>query len=141
MVYCAFRLALNVGITLKTRQALTRSSSGPFITNCIDATRRRIARVDNFRPWWLGCDPIASVEGVSLVALVANTDWYVVPDPAVGIDTTQARTRINTFLLSTSLVLRTILVEYTLRSTVGSGSNHARQTGAVTSISIIPWSV
>ena len=93
----ALRLAFNIGVTLKTRQTLARGSTVSFIANCIDATRRWIAGVDNFRSWWLGCDPIASVEGVSLVPLVANTDWYVVPDPAVGIDTTQARTRILAF--------------------------------------------
>ena len=96
MVYCAFRLALNVGITLKTRQALTRSCSGPFIANCIDTTRRWIAGVDNFRPWWLGCDPIASVEGVSLVALVANTGGNMISHSAICIDSTKSRTRILT---------------------------------------------
>ena len=97
----ALWLAFNIGITLKTRQALTRSCSGPFITNCIDATRRWIARVDNFRPWWLGCDPIASVEGVSLVALVANTDGNMISHSAICIDSTKSRTRILTASVDT----------------------------------------
>ena len=92
----ALWLAFNIGVTLKTRQALTRSCSGPFIANCIDTTRRWIAGVDNFRPWWLGCDPIASVEGVSLVALVANTDGNMISHSAICIDSTKSRTRILT---------------------------------------------
>ena len=96
LVDCALRFALNIGISPKTRKTLTRGCSCPLIANCIDATRRRITRVDNFRSWWLGCDPIASVEGVSLVPLVANTDGNMISHSAICIDSTKSRTRILT---------------------------------------------
>ena len=96
MVDGALRLAFNIRVSLKSRQTLAGSCSCSLIANCIDATRRWIARVDNFRPWWLGRDPIASVEGVSLVALVANTDGNMISHSAICIDSTKSRTRILT---------------------------------------------
>ena len=93
----ALRFAFNIRVTLEIRQTLARGCAIPFVAYGIDATRRRIARVNDFRPWWLRCDSIASVEWVPLVPLVANTDWYVVSDSAVGIDATKSRTRVLTF--------------------------------------------
>ena len=97
MVDGALRLAFNIRVSLKSRQTLAGSCSCSLITNCIDATRRRIARVNYFRSWWFRCNSVASVEGITLVPLVANTDRYVVSDPTVGIDATKSRTRVLTF--------------------------------------------
>ena len=97
MVDGALRLAFNIRVSLKSRQTLAGSCSSSLIANCIDATRRRIARVNYFRPWWLRCNSVASVEWVPLVTLVTNTDWYVVSDPTVGIDATKSRARVLTF--------------------------------------------
>jgi hypothetical protein len=46
----ALWLALNIGISMEARQTLTRGCPVSVITNCIDATRRRITWIDNLRP-------------------------------------------------------------------------------------------
>ena len=96
LVDCALRFALNIGISPKTRKTLTRGCSCPLIANCIDATRRRIAGVNDFWPRWLRCDSVASVEWVSLVPLVANTDGNMISHSAICIDSTKSRTSILT---------------------------------------------
>ena len=101
----ALRFALNIGISPKTRKTLTRSCSCPLIANCIDATRRRIAGVNDFWPRWLRCDSVASVEWVPLVPLVANTDGYVVSDPTISIDAAKTRTRVLASFVDASKLL------------------------------------
>ena len=97
MVDGALRLAFNIRVSLKTGQTLAGSCSSSLIANCIDATRRWIARVNDFRSWWLCCDSVASVEWVPLIPLIADTDRYVVSDPTESIDATKSRTRVLAF--------------------------------------------
>ena len=66
----------------------------------------------------LTCDPVASAEGISLITLVADTNRHVVPDPAVGIDATQSRTRILTLSVDAGLVRGTVRVDHTFWSAV-----------------------
>ena len=105
MVDGALRLAFNIRVSLKSRQTLAGSCSSPLIANCIDATRRRIAGVNDFWPRWLRCDSVASVEWVSLVPLVANTDGYVVSDPTISIDAAKTRTRVLASFVDASKLL------------------------------------
>ena len=65
----------------------------------------------------------------------------MVPDPAVGIDTTQAGTRVHTFLQPAHEVGGTVPVENTLRSTVGRATSHAWQAGTVATVSNSSWRV
>ena len=104
---------------MQTRQTLARSCSSPLIANSIDATRRRVARVNDFRPWWLRCDSVTSVEWVPLVPLVANTDGNMISYSAVGIDATKTRAWILAALVDASKFLRAVRVDHTFRTTVG----------------------
>jgi hypothetical protein len=115
----ALRLAFNIGVPLQTRQTLAGSCSSPLIANSIDATRRRIARVNDFRPWWLRCDSVASVEWVPLVPLVANTDRDMISNPAICIDAAKTRTWILAALVDASKFLRAVRVDHTFRTTGG----------------------
>ena len=65
----------------------------------------------------------------------------MVPDPAVGVDTTKAGTRVHTLLQPAHQVGGTVLVENTFRSTVGRASSHAWQAGTVATVSISSWRV
>ena len=86
----------------------------------------------------LTCDSVASVKGISLVSLVADTNRHMVPDPAVGIDATKTRARILTFSRDAGQLWGTVGVENTLRLTVGRRPDHVRQTGALTPGSGLP---
>ena len=58
-------------------------------------------------------------------------------DITISIQTAQTRTRINTFFTFAGLIIRTVLIEKTLWSTVGWWANHARKAWTVTSSSNI----
>ena len=87
----------------------------------------------------LTCDPVASAEGISLITLVADTNRHVVPDPAVGIDATQSRTRILAFSGDASQLLGAVRVDHTLRAAIGRRANHLRHASAPTLTTNIPW--
>ena len=57
----------------------------------------------------------------------------MVPHPAVGIDATQAGTRVLTLSTDAGLVRGTVGVYDTLRPAVGRGADHFRQAGALAS--------
>ena len=90
----ALRLALDIRVTKHFRKAGAGCSLVSLSALCIDATRRGVARINYLRSWGGCCDPSALAEGISSVALVADTDGYMVPDAAVGIDAAQAGARI-----------------------------------------------
>ena len=119
MVDGALRLAFNIRVSLKTGQTLAGSCSSSLIANCIDATRRRIARVNDFRSWWFRCNSVASVEGITLVPLVANTDWNMISNPAICIDAAKTRAWILAALVDACKFLRAVRVDHTFRTTVG----------------------
>ena len=119
MVDGALRLAFNIGVPLQTRQTLAGSCSSPLIAHSIDATRRRIARVNDFRPWWLSCDSVSSVEWVPLVPLVAYTDRDMISNPEICIDSTKTRTWILAALVDASKFLRAVRVDHTFRTAGG----------------------
>ena len=65
----------------------------------------------------------------------------MVPNTAVGIDTTEAGTGVLTLSVDTGFVLRTLRVDDTLWTTVGRSSYHLRQAGALTRTPHIPGRV
>ena len=65
------------------------------------------------------CDPVASVEGVPLVPLVANTDGDMISNSAICIDAAKTRTWILAALVDASKFLRAVRVDHTFRTTVG----------------------
>ena len=140
VVDCALRLTLSVRISKHFRQACARCSTISFIAYCIDATWRRIARVYDLRPWGLSGNSVASAEGVSLISLIADTNGDMVPDSAVGIDATKARTGILAFPVDAGQLLRAVRVDNALRATVGWRADHLRHAGAVASVSnLLRW--
>ena len=78
--------------------------------------------------WW---QP-ATDKGVPSVSLVTDTDGNVIPDPAVGIDPTEAGAGVLTLSVDAGSVSRTVVVDLTLRPTVGRRSQHLRQTVTLT---------
>ena len=140
VVDCTLRLTLSVRISKHFRQACARCSTISFIAYCIDATWRRIARVYDLRSWGLSGDSVASAEGVSLISLIADTNGDMVPDSAVGIDATKARTGILAFPVDAGQLLRAVRVYNALRATVGWRADHLRHAGAVASVSnLLRW--
>ena len=87
----------------------------------------------------LTCDPVASAEGVSLISLVAHADRNMVPDSAVSIDAAKTRTRVLTFSVDASQLLRAVGVDNALRATIGRRADHLWHTSAVTSVSNLLW--
>ena len=82
---------------------------------------------------------VASAEGVSLVSLIADTNGDMVPDSAVGIDATKARTGILAFPVDAGQLLRAVRVDNALGATVGWRADHLRHAGAVASVSNLLW--
>ena len=80
-------------------------------------------------------------ERIPNVALIAHTDWYMISDPTISIDSTKTRTGVLAFSANACFVRRTIRVDVTLWSTVGRGTNHLRETGAATLTTYFPWGV
>ena len=104
-VDCALRPAFSIWVTKHLRQALAGCCPVPVIADSIDATGRGVARVNYFRSC-RGCsNSVTSAKRISLVSLVASANRNMVPDSAVGIDATQARTRILTSLSNASKIL------------------------------------
>ena len=62
----------------------------------------------------------------------------MVPYTALGVYTAHSGTGVNTLLLLTRLVRRTIGVKETLRPTIGRRAKHSRPAGTVTSVTIAP---
>ena len=71
--------------------------------------------------------------------MITHTDRDVVSNPAVSIDTTEARTRVLALSVDTSFVSGTVLVDLTLGPTVGRRSQHLRQTVTLAPVSHPPW--
>ena len=71
-------------------------------------------------------------ERVALEALVADTNWNMVPNSAVGIDSTQTRTRILALAGNAGKLWRAVRVDDTLWSAVGRGADHVCHALAVT---------
>ena len=115
----ALRFAFNIRVTLEIRQTLARGCAIPFVAYGIDTTGRGVARVNDLWPWRLGSHPVTSVEGISLVSLVADTDGNMISYSAVGIDTAKTRTWILAALVDASKLLRAVRVDHTFRTTVG----------------------
>jgi hypothetical protein len=62
----------------------------------------------------------------------------MVPHPAVGIHTTEARTGVLAFSVDARSVCGAVCIDQTLRSAIGWASNHLRQAGALTAVSNLP---
>ena len=74
-----------------------------------------------------------------MISLVADTNGDMVPDSAVGIDATKARTGILAFPVDAGQLLRAVRVYNALRATVGWRADHLRHAGAVASVSDLLW--
>ena len=107
-VDCALRLACSVRVTKHLRQALAGGRPVPVIADSIDATGRGVAGVNDLRSWGCCGNSVASVEGISLISLVANTYWNMVPDSAVCVNATKSRAWILASFVCTSKVLRAV---------------------------------
>ena len=62
----------------------------------------------------------------------------MVPDSAVGVHTTEARTGVLALSVDARSVCGAIGIDQTLRSAIGWASNHLRQAGALTAVSNLP---
>ena len=78
--------------------------------------------------WW----QLTAGKGVTNISLVTNTDGDVISNPAVGIDSTEARTGVLTLPVDTGSVSRTVVVDLTLWPAVGWRAQHLRQTVTLT---------
>ena len=107
-VDCALRPAFSIWVTKHLRQALAGCCPVPVIADSIDATGRGVAGINDFRSWRCCGNSVASVEGISLVSLVANTDWNMAPDSTVCVDTTKSRAWILASFVGTSKFLRAV---------------------------------
>jgi hypothetical protein len=130
----ALGLALNIGVAPEAGQALAGGRTVPVIANCIDSTGGGVAGVNYIRPWGSSCDPSALRKGISSVALVADTNWNMVSDAAVGIGATQTGAGVQAVLRDARQFLRAVGVDDTLRPAVGWRANHVAPAGTLTSI-------
>ena len=104
----ALGLALNVRVALEARVTRARGSLVPVCALSIDATWAGATWVNDLRRWGGGGWSVAAGEWVSNVSLVTDTQRHVIPDTAVGIDTTEAGTGVLTLSVDTGLVLGTL---------------------------------
>ena len=100
----ALRLALDIRVTKHFRKAGAGCSLVSLSALCIDATRRGVARINYLRSWGGCCDPSALAEGISSVALVADTDGHMVPDATLSVSSTEPGTGVDALLIATCLV-------------------------------------
>ena len=89
----------------------------------------------------LTCDASTLREGISLVSLITDANWNMVPNPACCMDATQPRARVQTFLVFASQLCWTVIVKDTLRMAVRRTANHIRLAGAVTAIPLSSWRI
>ena len=118
--------ALHIRVTLQSREADTGSSLVSFLALSVDAARGGVAWVNNF--WSMGCgwrSPTLA-ERIANVALVTDADGNMVPDTAVSVDTTQARTWVLALTPDACFVGRAVGVDHTLRPAVWRRPNHLR---------------
>ena len=83
-----FRFAFNVWVALQTWVAGARGSLVSICALSIDATWRWSAWVNDLWSWCGGGGSVTAGEWISDVSLVTDTQRDVVPDTAVGVDTT-----------------------------------------------------
>lgn len=74
---------------------------------------------------WLG---ITSSKGIANISSIAETNWAMIIDTTVCVCTANSLTRINTFLIYASFVLRTFRTDYTFRATARWGANISGKT-------------
>ena len=131
----------NIRVSSIIPYAFTGCCLVSLCTVCIYTTWRWITRL-NYLYWSLSCcGRITSRKWITNVVSVTCTDWYMISYSTVSINTTNPRTGINTLLILTSLVIRTIWVQSTFWMTVGRQSKHTRSAGTITSISINSWRI
>ena len=117
-VDCALMLTLHIGITLEARVTGAGGCSISLPALSIDATGTWSAGVNNFGSWCCGGRSVARCEGISNKTLITDANRNMVSNIAIGIDSTETRTRILTLSVDTRFVNWAILVYDTLRSTV-----------------------
>ena len=101
-------LALDVGIALEARVAGARGRLVSVRALGIDATRTGSAGINDLRSRGGGGWSVAAGERVPDVSLVTDAQRHVAPDPAVGIDATEAWTGVLTLSVDAGLVLGTL---------------------------------
>ena len=105
-----FRATSRVWVTKVFRKASAWASSASFLANGISTARWRIAGIDFFYTDRFNNlrDEGTTREWISSVARQAGTLRIVVENTTFRIETTGRYTRISTFLLDTSQMLRTV---------------------------------
>ena len=89
----------------------------------------------------LTCDASTLREGISLVSLITDANWNMVPNPTCCMDATQPRARVKTFLVFASQRCWTVIVKDALRMAVWGTANHIWLAGAVTAIPLSSWGI
>ena len=89
----------------------------------------------------LTCDASTLREGISLVSLITDANWNMVPNPTCCMDATQPRARVKTFLVFASQRCWTVIVKDALRMAVWGTANHIWLAGAVTAIPLSSWRI
>jgi hypothetical protein len=120
-----FRLAIR-WVSNHFRQTRTWRLISDDSTLGIWATRRWLTRI-----WWwrqLNDFKLASYEGITRVSWRTTTNWIVISDLAFRLYATCAWTRVYTFLVVASLILRTLRAGNTFWSACWRCSNISRDT-------------
>ena len=115
----ALGLTLNVRVALEAGVTRARGRLVPVCALSIDATGTWSAGVDDFGSWCCGGRSVARCEGISNKTLITDANRNMVSNIAIGIDSTETRTRILTFSVDACLVCRTVRVDDTFWSAVG----------------------
>ena len=134
------RLTLNVRVPSVIKNTSARGCPSQFWTFRIGTTWRWVAGLYDFY-WSLCCLSVTLNKWISNKTRIADTNWYMISDIALGIDATQTRTRILTFSVDACFINLAILVYDTFWSTIWWWTNHFRQARTLTSISNDSWRV
>ena len=102
---------------------------------CCKLKTHAIITNHSVRKVMLTCWTITLTEGIAHISLDADTDGNMVPHITVGIDATQAGTRVLALPGDAGPVLGTVSIHIAFGSAVGRRSNHFRQAGALASVS------
>lgn len=110
-------------------QARAGSSAVSLVADGVRAARRRVARLA--RRLRRDDDPeIAGGERIALVVLVTLADRSMIPGDTVGVDSAGSDAGVLTVVAQTGEVVRTVLIDYALWSTIGRCTEHASYAGA-----------
>lgn len=111
--------------TNETGQTRTRWRIANCPAFCIRSARRRVTWVSRILLHWHLNYLLTPHERIASVSRWAAANWIVVDDSAFGTNTTSSRARISALLIDASLILGTIRIQDTLRSTIRGATNES----------------